>query len=107
MAEQHLRPTDLDRGRAALPRRPNFHQNERSDVLACAYPHGFASIAALAGGEIGANRQVCPTIVGDCVELHTLFSVSRSNNGILTSIDPGIISPHMCIQTSTDSRLLA
>jgi hypothetical protein len=23
------------------------------------YPHGSASIAALAGGEIGANRQVC------------------------------------------------
>src|ERR1035438_5482770 len=29
-----------------------------------AYPQGSASIAALAGGEIGANRQVCPTIGG-------------------------------------------
>jgi len=48
----------------ALPRRPNFHQNEQSDVLACVYPHGSASIAALAGGEIEANRQVCPAIVG-------------------------------------------
>jgi mRNA-degrading endonuclease RelE of RelBE toxin-antitoxin system len=37
-------------------------------MFSCAYPHGFASIAALAGGEIGANRQVCPTIVGGCVE---------------------------------------
>jgi hypothetical protein len=34
------------------------------------YPHGSASIAALAGGEIGANRQVCPTLVGGCVKLH-------------------------------------
>jgi hypothetical protein len=34
-----------------------------------AYPHGSASMAALAGGEIGANQQVCPTIVGGCVEL--------------------------------------
>jgi hypothetical protein len=34
-----------------------------------AYPHGSASIAALAGGEIGANRQVCPTIVGGSVKL--------------------------------------
>jgi hypothetical protein len=25
----------------------------------------LASIAALAGGEIWANRQVCPTIIGD------------------------------------------
>jgi hypothetical protein len=49
-------------GRAALPRRPNFHQNDRSDVLA-RVANGSASIAALAGDEIGANRQVCPTIV--------------------------------------------
>ena|SRR5208283_1942253 len=33
------------------------------------YPHGSASIAALAGGEIGANRQVCPAIVGGRVKL--------------------------------------
>jgi ABC-type taurine transport system substrate-binding protein len=32
-----------------------------------AYPHGSASIAALAGGEIGANRQVCPTIGGGTI----------------------------------------
>jgi hypothetical protein len=38
-------------------------------MFSCAYPHGSASIAALAGGEIGANRQVCPTIVGGCVKL--------------------------------------
>jgi hypothetical protein len=29
-----------------------------------AHPHGSASIAALAGGEHWANRQVCPTFVG-------------------------------------------
>jgi hypothetical protein len=34
-----------------------------------AYPQGSASIAALAGGEIGANRQVCPTLGGDGVRL--------------------------------------
>ena len=34
-----------------------------------AYPHGSASIAALAGGEIGANRQVCPAIGGGGVKL--------------------------------------
>jgi hypothetical protein len=34
-----------------------------------AYPHGSASIAALAGDEIGANRQVCPTIVDGVVKV--------------------------------------
>jgi hypothetical protein len=53
--------------RQSLPRRPNVFQNERSDVLE---PHGSASIAALAGGEIEANRQVCPTIVGSGAKLH-------------------------------------
>ena len=38
-------------------------------MFLCAYPHGSASGAALAGGEIGANRQVCPTIVGGSVRL--------------------------------------
>ena len=36
-----------------------------------AYPQGSASIAALAGGEIGANRQVCPTIGGGSVKLRS------------------------------------
>jgi hypothetical protein len=43
-------------GGAVLPRRPNLPHNERSDVLAYE-AHGSASIAALAGGKIGANRQ--------------------------------------------------
>ena len=34
-----------------------------------AYPHGSASIAALAGGEIEPNRQVCPTFVGGSVKV--------------------------------------
>ena len=42
-----------------------------------AYPHGSASIAALAGGEIEANRQVCPTIVGGatCTLIDRLIAV--------------------------------
>jgi len=39
-----------------------------------AYPHGSASIAALAGGEIWANQQVCPTIVGFCAEVRLCFN---------------------------------
>jgi hypothetical protein len=42
-----------------------------------AYPQGSASIAALAGGEIGANRQVCPAIGGGCVKLHPVQSRVR------------------------------
>src|ERR1035437_1616046 len=42
-----------------------------------AYPQGSASIAALAGGEIGANRQVCPTIGGGCVKMHPVQSRVR------------------------------
>jgi hypothetical protein len=38
-----------------------------------AYSHGSASMAALAGGEIGANRQVCPTIVDGNVKLRPLI----------------------------------
>jgi hypothetical protein len=44
-------------GRAALPRRPNFHKNNRGEVLPCF----TARLAALAGGEIGAEQQLCPT----------------------------------------------
>jgi len=39
-----------------------------------AYPHGSASIAALAGGEIGANRQVCTTIGGGSGKLRPIAS---------------------------------
>jgi len=35
-----------------------------------ANPHDFASLAALAGGEIEANRQVCPTVAGESADLH-------------------------------------
>jgi len=44
-------------GRAALPRRPNFCQDKRSEVLT----RVTASLAALAGGEIGTEPQLCPT----------------------------------------------
>jgi hypothetical protein len=37
-----------------------------------AYPHGSANIAALAGGEIGANQQLCPAIVGGGVKLRAM-----------------------------------
>src|ERR1017187_4230178 len=56
-------------GRAPLPRRPNFRQNEPSEVLA-GDPVG---IVALAGGEIGAERQLCPTGI-DEVPLSNLHS---------------------------------
>ena len=39
-----------------------------------AYSNGSAIIAALAGGEIWANRQVCPTIVGVCAEVRPCFN---------------------------------
>jgi hypothetical protein len=57
-----------------------------------AYPHGSASIAALAGGEIGANRQVCPTIGGGCVKLRpfrpSLPNFTFTNKGkVFTGID--------------------
>jgi hypothetical protein len=42
-----------------------------------AYSHGSASMAALAGGEIGANRQVCPTIVDGNVKLHPAANNSQ------------------------------
>jgi hypothetical protein len=48
--------TALMVGRALL-RRPNFRKNKRSDVLA----RPAASIAVLAGGEVRAKRQLCPT----------------------------------------------
>jgi hypothetical protein len=50
-------------GRAVLPRRPNFRQNKQSEVLT----RVAASLAALAGGEIGAEPQLCPTrvVAGD------------------------------------------
>jgi hypothetical protein len=44
-------------GRAALPRRPNFHKDNRGRVLPCF----TALLAVLAGGEIGAEQQLCPT----------------------------------------------
>src|ERR1035437_4143084 len=44
-------------------------------MFLCAYlQNGSASIAALAGGEIWANRQVCPTIVGVCAEVRSCFN---------------------------------
>ena len=44
-------------GGAALPHRPNFHKNNRGEVLSCF----SARLAALAGGEIGAEQQLYPT----------------------------------------------
>jgi hypothetical protein len=44
-------------GRAALPRRPNFHKNNLGEILPCF----TARLAALAGGEIRAEQQLCPT----------------------------------------------
>jgi hypothetical protein len=44
-------------GRAARPRRPNFHKNNPGEILLCF----TARLAALAGGEIRAEQQFCPT----------------------------------------------
>ena len=44
-----------------------------------AYPQGSASIVALAGGEIGANRQVCPAIGGGYVKLRPFKAASGAN----------------------------
>jgi hypothetical protein len=64
-------------GRAALPRRPNFRQDEQSDVLVCVSLIDFAGIAAFAGNEIGANRQVCPTIVAESSGIYVAETLYR------------------------------
>jgi hypothetical protein len=56
-----------------------------------AYPHGSTSIAALAGDEIWANRQVCPTIVGVCAEVRAICAgkglPAASVTGTATNIE--------------------
>ncbi len=51
-----------------------------------AYPHGSASIAALAGGEIGANRQVCPTIGGGSVRPALIHNLPFIRNYAFLSV---------------------
>ena len=54
-----------------------------------AYPHGSASIAALAGGEIWANRQVCPTIFGGSAGHY------RRNAGFIRQPHTGLFADEM------------
>jgi hypothetical protein len=58
----------------ALPRRPNFCKNKRSDVLALPIlpPASLCSLAM----NIRAKRQLCPTRIGGRGELHPSFSPS-------------------------------
>jgi hypothetical protein len=73
-------------GRVALPRLPNFRQNERSDVPVHVSPR-FRGMAALADGEIVADRQVCPAIIGGGVKLHrtdfwSVFCLSQAGTPV-------------------------